>query len=381
MKLLLIVLFSVPLFAKAQNKSIVVEGETPNLFITHKVAAKENYYSIGRIYNVSPKEVAPFNNLVLENGLSLGQSLKIPLVATNFLQTGNAADGEVLVPLYHIVEGKEGLFRISTHFNKLPVEKLKKWNNIKGDGVANGTKLIVGYLKVKKDLSSLANMAKEKPIEIEAKVSENPVKPIVVAKEPVAAKQVETPIKPVVVAKEPVAVKQEETSIRPIFVVVAKEPIQTVASAKKTEEVNLPVAEKIIKETVVARPAKEVATVVEVPPAVVGKKNFKGGIFKSDFDQQGRGGALTSEIGVAGLFKSTSGWNDGKYYCLHNGSTPGTIVKITNTASGKIIYAKVLDQIPAIKQNTGLLIRISNAAADELGVGEEKFDCSLSYSK
>lgn len=362
MKLLLIVLFSVPLFAKAQNKSIVVEGETPNLFITHKVAAKENYYSIGRIYNVSPKEVAPFNNLVLENGLSLGQSLKIPLVATNFLQTGNAADGEVLVPLYHIVEGKEGLFRISTHFNKLPVEKLKKWNNIKGDGVANGTKLIVGYLKVKKDLSSLANMAKEKPIEIEAKVSENPVKPIVVAKEPVAA-------------------KQEETSIRPIFVVVAKEPVQTVASAKKTEEVNLPVAEKIIKETVVARPAKEVATVVEVPPAVVGKKNFKGGIFKSDFDQQVLGGALASEIGVAGLFKSTSGWNDGKYYCLHNGSTPGTIVKITNTASGKIIYAKVLDQIPAIKQNTGLLIRISNAAADELGVGEEKFDCSLSYSK
>ena len=380
MKLLLIVLFSVPLFAKAQNKSIVVEGESPNLFITHKVAAKENYYSIGRIYNISPKEVAPFNNLVLENGLSLGQSLKIPLVATNFLQTGNAADGELLVPLYHIVEGKEGLFRISTHFNKLPVEKLKKWNNIKGDGVANGTKLIVGYLKIKKELSSLANMAKQKPIEIEAKVIENSVTPIVVAKEPVATKQVETPVKPVV-ATEPIAVKQEESPIKPVFVVVAKESIQPVASVKKAEVVNLPVAEKIINETVVARPAKEEAPVVEVPAAAVGRKDFKGGVFKSDFDEQGRGGALTSEIGVAGLFKSTSGWNDGKYYCLHNGSTPGTIVKITNTASGKSVYAKVLDQIPDIKQNTGLLVRISNAAAEELGVGEAKFDCSLSYSK
>jgi LysM repeat protein len=360
MKLLLIVLFSVPLFAKAQNKSIVVEGETPNLFITHKVAPKENYYSIGRIYNVSPKEVAPFNNLVLENGLSLGQSLKIPLVASNFLQTGNAADGEVLVPVYHIVEGKEGLFRISTHFNKLPVEKLKKWNNIKGDGVANGTKLIVGYLKVKKDLSSLANMAKEKPAEISTSQEENPAKVVVVAKEPIAAKQVETPVKPIVVAKE---------------------PIQTVASVKKAEEVNLPVTEKIIKETVVARPVKEVAPVIEAPLTVGSRKDFKGGVFKSDFDQQVRAGALTSEIGAAGLFKSTSGWNDGKYYCLHNGSTPGTIVKITNSASGKTIYAKVLDQIPDIKQNAGLLIRISNAAADELGVGEEKFDCNLSYSK
>ena len=360
MKLLLIVLFSVPLFAKAQNKSIVAEGETPNLFITHKVAAKENYYSIGRIYNVSPKEVAPFNNLVLENGLSLGQSLKIPLVASNFLQIGNAADGEVLVPVYHIVEGKEGLFRISTHFNKLPIETLKKWNNIKGDGVANGTKLIVGYLKVKKDLSSLTNMAIVKPAEI-------------------ATSQVEIPVNSVVVTKKPVDVGQDETPIRPIFVVVTKESIQPVALEKKAEEVNLPVAEKIIKETV-ARPAKEVAPVVEVPPAVDGRKDFKGGVFKSDFDLQVRSGALASEIGVAGLFRSTSGWNDGKYYCLHNGSTPGTIVKITNTVSGKTIYAKVLDQIPAIKQNTGLMIRISNAAADELGVGEEKFDCSLSYS-
>ena len=379
MKLLLIVLFSVPLFAKAQNKSIVVEGEAPNLFITHKVAAKENYYSIGRIYNVSPKEVAPFNNLVLENGLSLGQSLKIPLVASNFLQIGNAADGEVLVPVYHIVDGKEGLFKISTHFNKLPIETLKKWNNIKGDGVANGTKLIVGYLKVKKDLSSLVNMAIVKPAEISTIQEEAPVKPVVVAKEPVAAKQVETPAKPVVIAKEPIAVKQVETPVKPI--VVAKEPTQTIASVKKTEAVNLPVAEKIVKETVVAKPVKEVAPVIEAPLTAGAREEFKGGVFKSDFDQQVRSGIVTSEIGSAGLFKSTSGWTDGKYYCLHNGSTPGTIVKITNTASGKTVYAKVLDQIPDIKQNTGLLIRISNAAADELGVGEEKFDCSLSYSK
>jgi hypothetical protein len=141
------------------------------------------------------------------------------------------------------------------------------------------------------------------------------------------------------------------------------------------------VTEKIIKETVVARPVKEVAPVIEAPLTVGSRKDFKGGVFKSDFDQQVRAGALTSEIGAAGLFKSTSGWNDGKYYCLHNGSTPGTIVKITNSASGKTVYAKVLDQIPDIKQNAGLLIRISNAAADELGVGEEKFDCNLSYSK
>ena len=36
------------------------------------------------------------------------------------------------------------------------LETLKQWNNIKGDAVKNGTKLIVGYLKVKTELSELA---------------------------------------------------------------------------------------------------------------------------------------------------------------------------------------------------------------------------------
>jgi hypothetical protein len=54
-------------------------------------------------------------------------------------------------------------------------------------------------------------------------------------------------------------------------------------------------------------------------------------------------------------------------------------MKITNNANGKTIYAKVLDAIPDIKQNSGLLIRISNSAADELGVSDIKFDCTINY--
>jgi hypothetical protein len=45
------------------------------------------------------------------------------------------------------------------------------------------------------------------------------------------------------------------------------------------------------------------------------------------------------------------------------------------------VYAKVLDAIPDIKQNSGLAIVISNAAAEELGAGENKFDCVVSYAK
>ncbi|MEO6540639.1 MAG: LysM domain-containing protein, partial [Ferruginibacter sp.] len=91
MKKLFFLLLLTPFFTNAQDRSPVVEGISPGLYITHKVAPKENYYSIGRIYNISPKDIAPFNNLQLESGLSVGQVIRIPLNSTNFFQSGTTA--------------------------------------------------------------------------------------------------------------------------------------------------------------------------------------------------------------------------------------------------------------------------------------------------
>ena len=57
--------------------------------------------------------------------------------------------------MYHIVEAKEGLYRVSVNYNKVPLEQLKKWNHLSSDAVSSGTRLIVGYLKVQ-DESPLA---------------------------------------------------------------------------------------------------------------------------------------------------------------------------------------------------------------------------------
>lgn len=343
MKRLLILLFCFPLLSLAQNRPLTVQGVSPHLYIIHTVQAKENYYSIGRMYNISPREMAPFNNLKLETGLTLNQIIKVPLTTVNFLQDGNAAADEVLVPVHHIIQDKEGLYRIAVSYNKLPIETLKRWNNIKGDAVPNGTSLVIGYLKVKTALSPLANMAKSKPADI------------IVKDQPVFKKEV-----PVVVKeKEPVAVMKKELPI-PV-----KEKEAVIVPVKK----NPPV---VVKKMV---PAEQPATIASTG------KTFNGGIFKTVYDKQEKKNAVINETGGAAVFKSNSGWQDGKYYCLHNAASPGTIIKITSTVSGKTIYAKVLDVIPDIKQNNGLLIRISNAAAQELGVGDARFDCTLSYSK
>jgi LysM repeat protein len=324
---------------QAQNKPLMAEGVSPNLYINHTVAPKENYYSIGRLYNASPKDqIAPFNSLQMEKGLSPGQVIKIPLAANNFSQDGIAGADEALIPVHHTVQEKEGLYRISVNHNKVPVETIKKWNKISGESVSNGTKLIIGYLKVKKDLSALAGMAANPAVVVNTeKPKTDPVKPIV---------------------------KPD----------VGTEPLPPV---KNPEKEKIPVVEPPKKD-----PPKPVLVKNDpiVPVETKGTGiNFNGGYFKSVFDNAD--GEAVKETGAGNVFKSSSGWSDGKYYCLHNNAQPGTIIKVTSNTTGKSIYAKVLDVVPDIKQNNGLLIRISNAAAEELGVGENKFDCTLSYSK
>ncbi len=342
-----------PLMAAAQQKPLLIEGIAPHFYLTHTVAAKENYYSIGRLYNISPREIAPFNKLELEKGLSLNQVVKIPLTEVNFSQDAVLAPDEVLVPLYHVVKEKEGLYRIGTQYNKLPVETLKQWNQIRGEGVANGTRLIVGYLKVKKELSAFSGMAKTV-----TPVTPAPSKPDVGNETlPVVKNPEKKPAElPAPKKEEPVPVKKEEP-------VVARK--ETVAP---------PPAPVVKKEEPAPAPRRE-------PVRETVKTKTPGGYFKSLYSDQERGGETTQETGAALAFKSTSGWDDGKYYCLHNQAAPGTILKITAAGTGRTVYAKVLDVMPDIRQNNGLLLRLSNAAAAELGVEEGRFDCSVSYTR
>ena len=121
----------------AQDKSLIIQGTSPDLYLVHKVAPKENYYSVGRLYNVSPKEIAPYNNLEFDKGLSLGQTLKIPLTQHNFLQEESPQNNEALVPVYHVVQAKEGLYRVSVNYNKVPANLIKKWNKLNSESVSN----------------------------------------------------------------------------------------------------------------------------------------------------------------------------------------------------------------------------------------------------
>ena len=310
----------------AQPGELLIKNSDKGLYLDHKVAAKENFYSVGRLYNVPAKEIAAYNKLDMNKGLNLGQMIRIPLTSANFSQSGN--DG---TPVYYKVGEKEGLMKVSNANNKVTLESLRNWNHLNGDNVNVGSKLIIGFL-VSGEMTSVATTEKKEPETNIAKVDKPVEKPIEI--KPIETKPVETKSEPRIEEKKP----EEKPKV--------SEPV-----------------------------------VIEKPRFETRSSNSDQGYFKSFFDQQVRSRPTSkSETLTSGIFKTTSGWVDSKYYLLIDGVQPGTIIKVVNPENNKSVYAKVLGEMSGIRQNEGLNIRISNAAASVLQVTEQdKFIVKVNY--
>jgi LysM repeat protein len=327
-----------PAFARSQSNELIVQGQTGKLYLEYTVAPKDNWYGIGRRYNLNPKDLASFNDLTLEKGLSIGQVLQIPLTTANFSQDGKKTSAETLIPVIYITQEKEWMYRISVNHNKVAIPSLEKWNNITKDQVHPGMHLIVGFLKVKTALSALAKTGGA----------------------PMAATTVKLPATKPVAVDPPADTTKTSTSTTP--------PI--------TKPANTPPTTQPITKPVNTPPTTPPITKPVTPPATVSTPvpHFNGGVFAAEFQDTGK-----SIDGQAGVFKSTSGWQDGKYYALMNNIPVGTIVKVTDPITNKAVFVKILGQLPEMKESVGLTIRISNAAAAEMGEAEGRFGARINY--
>ncbi len=131
----------------AQNK-IIVQGSYPNLFLQHKVAHGETMYSISKLYNFSAHQLAIINGMTDKDVLSTNKILKITLGKNNFTQDGQSGEDETLIPLYHIVQPSETLFRISQNFGRIRIDFIREWNDLNNDVIKPEQKIIIGHLKV-----------------------------------------------------------------------------------------------------------------------------------------------------------------------------------------------------------------------------------------
>jgi len=320
------ILFAGAITLHAQTTELVIKNSTKGPYVDHTVTAKENFYSIGRLFYVHPKHLATFNSLDMKKGLSIGQVIKIPLTDTNFNQiTENG------LPVYYVTGNSESLYRVSTNNRNVLLEKLVKWNNLSSEKVEPGTKLIVGFL-ASNDAAAASATSSPKT---EAKKEKDQVNKKEIVSAQTVTKQTEpdaATIKPAEHAKSP-EVSEVKEDVKPV--------VQKTGSQQSSNQ----------------------------------------GYFKASFEMQVMQQAISKEQTVtSGIFKTASGWSDAKYYLLMDGMEPGTIVRITNPENNRIIYAKLLGEMSGLKQNGGLNVRVSNAAASALGVsGTDKFILRINY--
>ncbi|WP_295771136.1 LysM peptidoglycan-binding domain-containing protein [uncultured Mucilaginibacter sp.] len=132
-----------PVLAHSPLDSIGVENLDGKKVILHKLDPKDNYYSVGRRYNVKPAAVIQFNS---NTSLRVGKVIKVP-TDLPFVNSGNtpapsvststsAASGGNQLTEYKVSPG-ETLYAISKRFN-VRVEDIMSQNNLTSNALQPG---------------------------------------------------------------------------------------------------------------------------------------------------------------------------------------------------------------------------------------------------
>jgi LysM repeat protein len=330
-------ILTLPLFLSivVTAQDFEIKSGSKGLFLVHKVAPKEGLFPLGRMYNVHPRHIANFNGIDFNKGLAIGQLINIPLSDTNFKQNVNTG-----VPVYYIPDSKESLANISVKY-KTPMNSLRGWNNLRDDNVSPNSKIIIGFLITNELKDKVVTLVTETKPKVEESVSN---------------------------------VKKAEEQKKTVVTEVVKESEPRKEEPKKVESEIKKEAPPVVKE----EPKKTEPVIVKQTESV----NSDGtGYFRNNFYQQVKNTPQSKEQTVtSSIFKTNTGWQDGKYYLLINGVEPGTIVKLTNPSNSKFVFAKVLYSMDKIRENQGVDIRISDAAAASLSVNEtDKFILKVNY--
>ncbi len=83
-----------------------------------------------------------------------------------------------------------------------------------------------------------------------------------------------------------------------------------------------------------------------------------------------------TDAGIGKWFDIASASTD---LCMHATAPVGTIVKFKNVMNDRVVYLRVIGNLPSSGENSGVIIRISAATAKQVTILDKKFRCEVSY--
>ncbi|WP_200976087.1 LysM peptidoglycan-binding domain-containing protein [Echinicola sp. 20G] len=371
---------------EAAIDSVGVEKIGDKTFIIHEVAPKETLFAISRRYETPVGDIIS-NNSDLKQGLKIGQRIKVP-----YIPKASLPEGAVL----HKVGPGETLFSIASKYS-VSVQDVKAWNELQGNDLSIGQGLVIEGVKkeqpevverVAPEVRATPTEVKEMPKERKGVVEKN--------KEAGKAKQAEV----VEVSKK--ATEANETVVEErIEDIPAGAEVgwithtvsdgETLYSISKRYNANmgdliewnalssnnlsqgqkLKVGRKegkVNNATPVVTETGSKETTASTEPVVAPVKNTS---------SESTAYKNIKESGQAEVIQGTS--NHKKYLVLHKTAPVGTIMRIRNEENDVTIFARVVGKLPDTGDNDKLLIKVSQAAFDQLRAVNNRFRVEVSY--
>jgi len=367
-------------FGLSEVDSVGVERVGDKSYILHQVDPKETLFGISRRYGAPVNEIVNANE-ALKQGLKIGQTIKVPFIPKSDLPSGS---------ILHKVAPGETLFSISK-YHGVTVDQIKQSNDLKGNDLSVGQSVII-------EKSGLA-------------ISESKPATPTVAPSQAQPKQMvrNTPAKEVTVAStakvEKPAPKQKEVET------VKSEPVNTPSSqaANKTPMVpgewmshrvkegetlfsisslyNAKIEDLITWNALTSNNVREgqnlkvgrgPAEVSKVP--VIGTPRVVANVEEMNVEPtaENTGGFKNiRESGQAERIDGTGGHK--KYLVLHRTAPVGTIMRVKNEENDVTIFARVVGTLPETGDNGKLVVKLSQAAYDQLKAVNPRFPVEIMY--
>jgi LysM repeat protein len=369
--------------------SIGVERVGDKTFILHKVSPQETLFGISRKYQVAVGDIQNANE-VLKQGLKIGQTIRIPyegkIPATpvvsspaNSTSVSSPPVATVTKSTTHKVSSGETLFSISKKYG-VTIESLKEWNKLQGNGVKVGQ-----VLTIKETGSSQTQVAAN--TKTGESVSEKE-KSKLDEKKPEASKGKSETVKPK--PESPKSVSTSTVTTAPIapgewisHTVKSGETLFSLSSEYGSSVENLIQWNALTSNNLRAGQVIKVGRAPEGPSAVPIVGTPKVAAFTSEMkveptpENTSGGFKNIKETGQAELIEGTGGHK--KYLVLHRTAPIGSVIRVKNEENDLTIFARVVGTLPDTGDNSKLVIKLSQAAFDQLKAVNQRFPVEILY--
>jgi LysM repeat protein len=356
--------------------SLRVEQVGEQSYILHEVDPKETLFGISRRYQASVGDIVNANE-VLKAGLQIGQTIRIPFISKSALPAGTSL---------HKVGSGETLFFISKKYG-VTVDELMKANELKGNDLSVGQSLLIPNATV----ASTPEVKPEPVVKVApVTVAQTPIeKPKQVKAKPEPKQEEKRPAAPVAetIRTSSEAVTQNTTPIVPgDWISHSVKPGETLFSisnqyGSKVEDVITwnSLTSNNLREGQVLKVGRGQPEESKVP--VIGTPRVVSDVSEMNIEptaENTSGGFKNlKELGQAELIEGTGGHK--KYLVLHRSAPIGTIMRVKNEENDVTIFARVVGTLPETGDNSKLVIKLSQAAFDQLKAVNGRFPVEIMY--